>query len=338
METGGALVNTLEPLPSVLRQLAADPSDPIHMTFPERTMRRPFAYTMLALALGTAGCGTDETSLNNDEQAVLQSLNENVPAWTEESPGVDGAVADVAGPPAADGLVLAPGDTFHPPAFWGRFRRMHSPGRERVVVIEGDTARVNLTVAFNGVFVVDSTMDGVRNPGSKPLHETARQRALFVRDTMAPRGWRLVGLSVRRFQNSAPGERTVNITSIAVKKNNDAPAVLDDPEAFLSPATLTSLSVGDTLAVVVHATNTTGTDLVPPTQLFIHVRHFNAGNDLWARFPMRREDDGTYRAKWAVRRPGAAIVAVDALDSETLTTQTGDDYRSDLWAVPVRVE
>lgn len=301
-------------------------------------MRGPLAYTMLALALGTAGCAADENSLTLDEHAVLQSLSENAPAWTEESPGVDGAVADVAGPPAADGLVLAPGDTFHPPAFWGRFRRMHAPGRERVVVIEGDTARVNVTVAFNGAFVVDTTVDGVRNPGSKPLHETAHQRALFVRDSTAPRGWRLVGLSVRRFQNSAPDERTVNITSVAVRKNSNTPAVLDDAEAFLSPASLTSLAVGDTLALVVHVTNTTGTDLVPPTQLFIHVRHFQAGNDMWARFPMRRENDSTYRAKWVVRRPGAAIVAVDALDSETLTTQSGDDYRSDLWAVPVRVE
>ena len=301
-------------------------------------MRRPVAYTLLALALGVTGCGTDENSLSNDEQAVLQSLSENATAWTEESPGVDGAVADVAGPPAADGLVFAPGDPFHPPAFWGRFRRQHSPGRERVVVIEGDTARVNVTVAFNGVFVVDTTVDGVRNPDSKPLHETARQRALFVRDSTAPRGWRLVGLSVRRFQNSAPIERTVNITSIAARKNSDAPSVLDDPEAILTPASLTSVAVGDTLALVVHVANTTGTGLVPPTQLFIHVRHFQAGNDMWARFPMRRENDSTYRAKWVVRRPGAAIVAVDALDSETLTTQSGDDYRSDLWAVPVRVE
>lgn len=301
-------------------------------------MRRSLAYTMLALALGATGCGADENSLTLDEQAVLQSLNENAPAWTEESPGADGAVADVAGAPAPDGPTFAPGDTFHSPAFWGRFRREHSPSRQRVVTIEGDTARVNVTVAFNGVFVVDSTQDGVRNPGTKPLRETAHQRALFVRDTTAPRGWRLVGISVRRFQNSALDERTVNITSVAVKKNSDAPKVLDDPEAFLSPAALTSLAVGDTLAVVVNVTNTTGTDLVPPTQLFIHVRHFNPGNDLWARFPMQRQDDGTYRAKWVVRRPGAAIVAVDALDSETLTTQTGDDYRSDLWAVPVRVE
>ena len=301
-------------------------------------MRRPFAYTMLALALGTAGCGTDESSLSVDEQAVLQTLSENAPAWTEESPGVDGAVADVASAPPVAGPLLAPGDTFQPPAFWGRFRRAHSPSRQRVVVIEGDTARVHVTVAFTGVFVVDSTGDGIRNPGSKPLQETAHQRALFVRDTTAPRGWRLVGISVRRFQNSPPGERTVNITSVAVQKNSDSPKVLDDPEEFLSPATLTALAVGDTLTVVVNVTNTTGTDLVPPTQLFIHVRHFNPGNDLWARFPMQRQDDGTYRAKWVVRRPGAAIVAVDALDSETLTTQTGDDYRSDLWAVPVRVE
>jgi hypothetical protein len=29
---------------------------------------------------------------------------------------------------------------------------------------------------------------------------------------------------------------------------------------------------------------------------------------------------------------------VDALDSESLQTQAGDDYRANLWAVPYRVQ
>jgi hypothetical protein len=184
---------------------------------------------------------------------------------------------------------------------------------------------------------VDSTFDGVLNPGTKPLHETARQQALLVRDEGTTHRWRLVGISVRRFQNSAEAARTVNITSVAVTRNSGPPQVLTDPTALLSPEALTSTDVGDTLTVVVQVANTTGTDLVPPTQMFIHVRHFFAAFDAWARLPMQRQDDGSYRAHWVVRRPGAAIVAVDALDSETLATESGDDYRSDLWAVPIVV-
>lgn len=300
-------------------------------------MRRPLAYTLLALALGTAACAEDEGSLSAEQASVLQSLTESAPAWTEESPGTEGATADAAAP-LTEGLASAPGDTFQRPAFWGRFRRAHSPSRDRVVVIEGDTARVHVAIDFNGVFVVDSTHDGIRNPGHKPLLETARQEAVLVRDSTAPRGWRLAGLSIRRFQNNAPALRTVNITGVTVGRNSDAPLVVTDPETILPAGAFTAVSVGDTLSVVVTASNSTGTDLVPPTQMFIHVRHLQPEGDNWGRFPMHRQEDGSWKARWVVRRPGAALVAVDALDSMTLTTQSGDDYRSDLWAVPVRVQ
>lgn len=300
-------------------------------------MRRLLAPAALALAVGAAACGNQESSLSGDQQAILQTIAENAPAWTEESPGTEGPVADAVAAPASAGLYLAPGDSYQAPAFWGRLRRAQGPSRTRVVEVVGDTAHVSMTVAFNGVLRVDTTFNGLLDPGSKPLHETARQHALFVRDSSAARGWRLVGISARRFQNTAEAERTVNITSVTVTRNSGTPKVLTDPEALLSPETLTSSTVGDTLTVVVQVSNTTGTDLVPPTQLFIHVRHFRPGTDAWARFPMQRQDDGSYKAHWVVRRPGAGVVAVDALDSETLSTESGDDYRSDLWAVPVVV-
>lgn len=300
-------------------------------------MRRHLGLTALALAFGVAACGNQESSLSSDQQAILQTIAENAPAWTEESPGANGPVANVVAAPASAGLLLAPGDSYQAPAFWGRLRRAQGPSRTRVVEIEGDTARVSMAVAFNGVLRVDTTFNGLLDPGSKPLHETARQRALFVRDSAAAHGWRLVGISVRRFQNTTEAERTVNITSVTVTRNSGTPKVLTDPEALLAPEALTSTAAGDTLTLVVQVTNTTGTDLVPPTQMFIHVRHFQPGTDAWVRFPMQRQDDGSYRARWVVRRPGAGIVAVDALDSESLTTESGDDYRSDLWAVPVVV-
>ena len=300
-------------------------------------MRHHISLATLALALGAAACGTQESSLSSDQQAIVQTIAESDPAWTEESPGAEGPAADVVAAPASAGLFLAPGDTFHAPAFWGRFRRASGPSRTRVVEVVGDTATVAMTVAFHGVLRVDTTFNGLLDPGTKPLLETAHQQALFVRDSSAAHGWRLLGISVRRFQNSAEAERTVNITSVTVTRNSGTPKVLTDPGALLSPETLTSVVVGDTLTAVVQVTNTTGTDLVPPTQMFIHVRHFRAGADTWVRFPMQRQDDGSFRARWVVRRPGAGIIAVDALDSKTLATESGDDYRSDLWALPVIV-
>ena len=303
-------------------------------------MRRPsLALSCAILALGLAACSTQESTLSSDQQAVLATLSDSAGAWSDENPGGDGAVADATpAAPAPAGIELAPGDTFHFPAGWGRIRRANLPTRVRTITVSGDTAHVDLSVTFNGVLKVDTTFDGMIDPGTKPLHEVATQSALFVRDALWPRGWRLAGLTVRRFQNSDLAIRTVQITSVSVQKNSDAAATLTDPEALLTPGALTSVSVGDTLTVVVQATNTTGTDLVPPTQMFIHVRHLQPGTDAWARFPMQHQDDGSWKAHWVVRRSGAAVIAVDALDSETLTTESGDDYRSDLWAVPVRVE
>ena len=302
-------------------------------------MRRPLALSTALLLLGLAACSTQESTLTSDQQAVLATLSDSASAWSDENPGGDGAAVD-ATPAAAvpAGIELAPGDTFHFPAGWGRVRRANVPTRVRTITVTGDTARVDFSVTFNGVLKVDTTFDGIIDPGSKPLHEVATQTALFVRDALWPRGWRLAGLTVRRFQNANEALRTVNITSVSVQKNSDAAATLTDPEALLAPEALTSVSVGDTLTVVVQATNTTGTDLVPPTQMFIHVRHLLPGTDTWARFPMQHQLDGSWKAHWVVRRSGAAVVAVDAIDSETLSNESSDDYRSDLWAVPVRVQ
>lgn len=301
-------------------------------------MRRPIAVTAAFLAVGLAACGTDGTSMNADEVGVAQAIADSASAWTDDAVGADGAVADAAAAPEPGGLALAPGDTFHVPAFWGRQRRAHRPSRDRLIVIAGDTARVSLAVTFDGVLRVDTTFDGILDPGSKPLHETATQSLLFVRDSSTLRGWRLAGISVRAFRDATPEHRTVALTNVTVARNGDGGSTLSDPDQLLLPASLTSVSVGDTLAVRVHVRNTTGTDLVPPTQMFIHVRHYFLGSDGWARLPMHREDDTTFTAHWVVRRPGAALVAVDALDSQSLATESGDDYRSNLWAVPVRVQ
>lgn len=297
---------------------------------------RPFLLSsLLFLSVGLSACGTDESSLSADEEGVVASMGDAA-AWLEESPGLDGAVADLVAFPLS-GVQFAPGDTFHPPAFWGRFRRAHQPVRQRLIRVEGDSAWVTVHIGFNGVFRVDTSFNGILDPGTKPLIETSRQDALFVRDSAAPHGWRLGGLSIRRFTNADVDRRTVAITSVVVTRNSGTPLVVTEPTAIIPASTFTSTVVGDTLRVVVAVTNTTGTDLVPPTQMFVHVRHLQPGTDSWGRFPMQHQEDGSFRAQWVVRRPGRTIVAVDAIDSKTLSTQSADDYRSDLWAVPVNV-
>lgn len=298
-------------------------------------MRVTTTALMAALVLGAAACSDDSPSgVSSDETAVQQALGDVDPGYFDENPGGDSLTDVIPASPVA--LNLAPGDPYVAPAAWGRHRRQARPARDRVIVIEGDTARVAVAVRFNGVLLVDSTHDDVRNPGHKPFHETLRHHAVLVRDSAATHGWRLVGMSIGNIVNTAPDERTVRITSMAVSVNGTQVGVLTDPSHIFPVDGVPQLHVGDSVSVTVAVDNTTGTDLAPPTQVFLHVRHCRENGTDWVRIHMLDNGDGTFTIGWRVRRPGIGRMAVDALDSETLQTQTGDNYRANLWAFPYR--
>ncbi len=300
-------------------------------------MRASTTAFLAAVVLGTAACGGDSPSgVSTDEVAVQQAFADVDPGYFDENPGGDELTSDASLTPTSTAF-LAPGDPFVRPAFWGRRRFETRPARDRIIVIEGDTARVAVAVRFHGVLLVDTTFDSTPNPGRKRMHETLRHRAVFVKDSTAPRGWRLVGLSIGDIVNTEPAERTVRLTSLAVSVNGVPVGEVTDP-AHIYPVDggVPQLEVGDSVTVTVAVENTTGTDLVPPTQVFLHVRHCRADRDDWVRIPMHDNGDGTWTVGWRVRRPGIARMAVDALDSETLQTQSGDNYRANIWAFPYR--
>ena len=300
-------------------------------------MRAHTTALLAAAAFAASACSSDTaTGISNDEAAVQQAYLDVDPGYFDENPGGSALVAmPLLGSTPA--LFSAPGDPYVAPERWGRRREMTRPSRDRVVVIEGDTAKVSVTVRFNGVILVDTTFDSLPNPGSKPMHETLRHRAVFVKDSTARRGWRLVGMSIGDIVNTAPVERSVTITSLAVQVNGVPVGEVTDPnQIFPVDGGVPQLQVGDSVVVTAAVTNTTGTDLVPPTQVFLHVRHCRADRDDWVRLPMHDNGDGTWTVGWTVRRPGIARLAVDALDSETLQTETGDNYRANIWAFPYR--
>jgi hypothetical protein len=300
-------------------------------------MRIPTTALLAALALTATACSDDTpTGVSGDEAAVQQAYLDVDAGYFDENPGGDEILGDAA-LTASSTLFSAPGDPYVAPEHWGRRRAQTRPSRNRVVVIEGDTAKVAVAVRFNGRFMVDTTFDGVPNPGAKPMHELARHRAVFVKDSTAPHGWRLVGMSIGNVVDTDPARRTVAITSMSVQVNGAPVGTVTDPDhIYLVDGGVPQLHVGDSVLVTVAVTNTTGTDLAPPTQLFLHVRHCRADRDAWFRIPMQNNGDGTWTVGWTVRRPGIARMAVDAIDSEALQTQTGDNYRANIWAFPYR--
>ena len=300
-------------------------------------MRIHSTALLAAMAIVATACSGDTPSgLSSEEAAVQQAYLDLNAGYFDENPGGDAVLASAILSPSPT-LFSSPGDPYVAPEHWGRRRAHTRPSRDRVVVIEGDTAKVSMAVRFNGVFLVDTTFDGMPNPGAKPMHETLRHRAVFVKDTTAPRGWRLVGMSLGNIVDADPARRTVEITSMAVQVNDTALGEITDPNhIFPFERGVPQLHIGDTVVVTVAVINTTGTDLAPPTQVFLHVRHGRADRDDWFRLPMQNNGDGTWTTGWKVRRPGIARMAVDAIDSEALQTQSGDNYRANIWAFPYR--
>lgn len=299
-------------------------------------MRLTTTALLAAAALAATACSDAPSGVSSDEAAVQQAYLDVDPGYFDENPGGD----DLFLSPvltSSSTLFSAPGDPYVAPERWGRRRALEAPSRDRVVVIEGDTAKVFVAVRFRGRFLVDTTFDGIANPGAKRMHETLRHRAVFVKDDSAPRGWRLVAVSLGDIVDTDPARRTVEITSLTVAVNGTQVGEVTSPtQLFRVEGGVPQLHVGDSVVVIAAVQNATGTDLVPATQLFLHVRHHRADQDLWGRFQMADNGDGTWTLGWKVRRPGIARMAVDAIDSEALQTQSGDNYRANIWAFPYR--
>jgi len=299
-------------------------------------MRFPITALMVATAFAAAACSDAPTGTSSEETAVQQAYLDVDAGYFDENPGGDDILASALLTPGST-LFSSPGDPYVAPERWGRRRADERPSRERVVVIEGDTAKVAVAVRCRGVFLVDTTFDGVVNPGAKRMHETLRHRAIFVKDDSAPRGWRLVAVSLGDIVDTDPARRTVEITSLTVAINGTQVGEVTSPtQLFRVEGGVPQLHVGDSVVVIAAVQNATGTDLVPATQLFLHVRHHRADQDLWGRFQMADNGDGTWTLGWKVRRRGIARMAVDAIDSEALQTQSGDNYRANIWAFPYR--
>ena len=301
---------------------------------------------ILAVACGALlGACSDGSSPSAEETRVLAALQEQLGnMMTDSSFGADGAVES--SPAAAANLAalaLGPAvDTVAPPRFWGRLRVVPGgpgPVVERHVVVSGDTATVDVTVSFEGVFLLDTTPDTTFNPTSKPLAERASQRAVLVRDDAARHGWRPVLLSPRVWRPTAPERRTVAVTAIRVYVNATLFVDVANPDSLYEVNRhIPRIHVGDTVRVVARVTNDADTAYVPNTFVFLHVRHEDADAVRWHRGRMRDNGDGTYERRWVARRTGIDRFVVDAIDAATLVLGTADNYRANEVAIPYRIE
>src|SRR5437773_2137562 len=164
-------------------------------------MRDPFHVSLTAAitALAVVACTETSTAPQSDQSQVLAAEAEQLGAMVDTDFGAAGATATAApssvtasAGPTAD-VVTAAGDTA--PTSWGRWRVVPGgprPVYHRDVTIQHDTARVEHDITFDGLFLVDTSADGLFNPTVKPLGDRMTQRAVLVRDRSERRGWRAV--------------------------------------------------------------------------------------------------------------------------------------------------
>ena len=303
-----------------------------------RTIRLALTGVMFAAVAGAA-CSDSSTAISA-EQAQVQAAYEALTGYTDEDFGDPGAVSS--SPAAPSFLSAGLQDAAIVPRFWGRLRvvpRGPRPVFTRTIIVQGDSAWVTRSVDFQGIFLVDTSADNTFNPSSKPLIDGVRQRAAFVRDGSAPHGWRLVALTLLNWQNTALDRRTVQITSVSVFKNGSLLLQVDNPDSLIEADTrVPRFQEGDSIRVVARVENTTGGNFSPATFVFLHVRHADPTQVVWRRVPMVDNGNGEYELGWVVRYAGRDRFVIDALDAATLQLGTADNYRSNEWGIPFRIE
>lgn len=292
-----------------------------------------------AVALVGAACSDSSTGLNPD-QSQVKAAYEELTGYTDEDFGDIGAIGTSPAPPSFDNLGLQ--DPVDAPPFWGRIRVVHGgprPVRTLTIVVQGDSAWVTRGVSFQGIFLVDTSADGAFNPTSKPLADEVAQRAVFVRDGAAPRGWRLVALTALNWQPTAVDRRTVQVQSVALYRNDTLQLQIDNPDSLIAIDTrVPKLHEGDSVRVVAHVANTTGGTFSPSTFVFLHVRHADPAAIRWRRILMTDDGNGDFSLRWVVRHTGRDRFVVDALDAATLQLGTADNYRANEWGIPFLVQ
>lgn len=292
-----------------------------------------------AVALVGAACSESSTGMSADKVAV-QAAYDGLTGYTDNDFGDPGVVGTAAA--SVVGGVQSVQDTAIAPRFWGRLRVVPGGPRpifERDIITQGDSAWVTRKVTFQGIFLVDTSADSMFNPTSKPLDDGVQQRAVFVRDRSADHGWRAVSLTLLDWQNTAADRRTVQIQNVAVFVNGIAVLSVSNPDSLLPVDTRVPLfHAGDTVKVTMHVANTSGGNFSPATFAFLHVRHADPNGIRWHRVQMKDDGNGDFERSWVVRFTGRDRFVVDALDAATLELGSADNYRSNEWGIPFRVE
>ena len=206
---------------------------------------------------------------------------------------------------------------------------------------DGDTSycMVSVTRSITGKFWVDTTRDGMRNPGEKPLADTISHKWYF--EKYPGRGWHLAKISPREIKLTDTFKQKVFIDRVQVELNGQTVIDITSPDQMILREDLPLFSSGQDVKVMATVRNTDPT-YYPETLVFLHhVKLFGH-----KRLKMHDDgtngddvaDDGVWTATWNVWGRLRHYLVIDVLDSKCLQNQTEDDYNSNAWGLPYRLK
>lgn len=309
-------------------------------------LTRLLAVAVLGLAACSDGVAPDGTGeVPEDVRQDIVSLLEESGFFNDDF-GIQGATDGGSPAAAASAVGFAAAEQATAPRVWGRRRGL--PVRREITIEvnqEEGTAVARKELEFDGRFLLDISDDGEFNPTEKPLQEILVQHAEFERrdeEVADERGhrhrWRLVAVSPAEIQMTEEAKRTVSINRLTVTVNGEVLADITDPSAPIEvERDMPKLRRGDEVTVTAYVGNDNQSN-TPPTFVFLHLFHASPNARIWLRLPMAELDEpGGYTRSWTVRQTGRERIAVDAIDSQTFVTESEDDYRANIWAVPYAV-
>ncbi|MEW6088500.1 MAG: choice-of-anchor X domain-containing protein [bacterium] len=295
---------------------------------------------------GTTTTGTASTSDQSDVEEALA----NDDLFTQEMSDMldeDESMMELSS--KDDGFKLSPLsliDTTLPRAeYHQRWRRQRTGLSNISKTLEfgksGDTSYCNITVARNitGLFWVDTTRDGIKNPGHKPFADTITHKWYF--EKYPGRGWHLAKISPREIKLTDTSKQKVFIDKIQVVSNGQTVIEITSPGQMILRDSLPLFTSGQEVKVMATVRNTSPS-YYPETFVFLH--HFSAFG-IHKRLKMVDDgtngddiaNDGIWTGTWRVWGNLRHYAVIDVLDSKCLQNQTDDDYNSNAWGLPYRV-
>lgn len=226
---------------------------------------------------------------------------------------------------------------------WRRQRTgLTSISKSFTVGRNGDTTYCSVSVTRNitGLLWVDTTRDGIKNPGSKPLADTISHQWYF--EKFPGRRWHVVKMSPREIKLTDESKQRVYIDKVEIEKSEQIVFSVTPPIQMIAKADLPSFNRGDRVKVMATVRNISPS-YNPGCFVFLHhlvyegkidrIRLFDDGingDDACA-------NDNIFTNTFYIRGPLVQHAVIDVLDSKCLQNQTEDDYNSNALGLPYKV-